>query len=141
MALVLCKDHMHFSMWQEASQSKGVRVHQLPHQVCDGGNLHEVLKRLDQGRLKDAHHLINALILGNLHLGQKAFLVDTYVPNLCAIGQYRDHQCVVHVSPVHKVQTLDGVAQDTNAPDSGAGVVDHDADMLLPFRVGGDEDP
>ena len=43
--------------------------------------------------------------------------------------------------PVYEVETPDGVPKDTYAMDGGLGSVHHDANVLFPFEVGGDEDP
>ena len=66
MALVFHEDCMYFCVQGQVAQSEGVRM------------------------------LMYALILGNLHLGEKALLVDASVPNLCTIHQYWDHQCIIH---------------------------------------------
>ena len=85
-ALVLCEDHTNFCMGGQSPQPKGIGMHQLPYQIGDGGDMCEVVKAFDWGCFKNAHHLMYALVLGNLHLGQEALLVNTSVSSLGAIG-------------------------------------------------------
>ncbi len=99
------------------------------------------MKGFDGGCLEDAHHFMNALVLGDLHVGEEALLVDTCIPHLCPVGQHRDNKCVVYVSPIEKIETPDRVSEDTYPVDGGACVVGHNADMFLPFEVSGNEDP
>jgi len=116
-------------------------MHQFPHQVCDRGYTGEIVEGFYGRHLKDASHLTYALILGDLHMGEEALLVDACVPYLDTIGQHRDYKRIVNTTPVHEVETPDRVPKDTYPADGGVCAVYYDADMLLPFKVGSDEDP
>ncbi len=85
-ALICGEDCPHFRVWGQAAQSKGVRVHEFSYQVCDGWDTCEVVKRFEWGCFEHPCYLTYALILGNLHLGDEALLVDTCVPHLGTIG-------------------------------------------------------
>ena len=80
------------------------------------------------------------IILGNLHAGKEALLVNPYEPNLGPIHQYRDDKHIVYMTPIYEIKTPNRVTQDADAPDGGACLVNYDANMLVPFEVGGDED-
>jgi hypothetical protein len=62
------------------------------------------------------------------------------VPNLGAIHQCGYHKGIVDPPPVHKVETTDGVSEDTYPANSGSHVVDHDVDMFHLFEVQHDVD-
>ncbi len=74
-------------------------------------------------------------------MGNQALLSGTCVPNLGAVSQHRNDKCVVNVLPIHEVKTPNGVPEDTYPMYGGVCVVDHDANMLHPFEVIGEEDP
>jgi len=122
-------------------QSEGVRVHEFSHQIHDGGNVCEVMKGFNWGSFENLCDLTYALILGDLHMGEEALLVDACVPYLDTIAQHRDYKRIVNTTPVHEVETPDRVPKDTYPADGGVCAVYYDADMLLPFKVGSDEDP
>ncbi len=60
----------------------------------------EVVKGFNGGCLEDTHHLTYALVLGDLHTGEEALLINTYIPHLSTIGQHRDNEHIVYMAPV-----------------------------------------
>jgi hypothetical protein len=68
------------------------------------------MKRVDGHRFEDAHHLMQALILGDLEVVDEAFLPFTGVPYLGPIGECQNDEGVVYLPPVEKVEASDGVA-------------------------------
>ncbi len=68
-ALICGEDCPHFRVWGHMAQSKGVRMHEFPHQISDRGNTHEIMKWFYWGHFEDPGELTKALILGDLHAG------------------------------------------------------------------------
>ena len=62
------------------------------------------------------------------------------VLNLGAIRQCGYHEGVVDSPPVYKVETPDGVPEDTYPANSGSRAVNHDVDMFRLFEVQCDVD-
>ena len=92
------------------------------------------MEGIDRCRFKDACHLTQALILGDLEVVDEAFLPFTGVPGLCPIGECREDEGVVDLAPVEEVKAPDGVAEEGDSTDGGPSPVCHDGDMVGPIK-------
>jgi len=57
------------------------------------------------------------------------------VPYLCSVYEDWDNQCVVDISPIHDVETLDQVAEYGYPSDCEPSTVSHNGHMLYPIEV------
>ena len=56
-----------------------------------------------------AGDLLEPLILSNLKVGDKPFLINTCEPHRDTVGEYGDNKCIVYFLPVQEVEPLNQV--------------------------------